>query len=365
MIEEKDIILFERSLAGRLSDDEQQKFDERLTAQKQFKSNFEKYKAVIKTIGQHENYQDLMVLLNENFKSQDWSVPPPVRERQQRFWIHWAITITLILLAVLLTWWFTRGEAETTAQSTKSEVSAESSSERTDQSNSEPAEVAANQIAVDSIEQQELEVNDSDNEVLTAFMIGDKGYFLTQYSTISDARFLRLRQNDTLDFRAEMVVYDASLDLAVLKFLEGEGLSGIRVPYRLATTQSYEGTAVMSVSRKPGQGLLFTEGTINALESEGELEQYAIEWPEDENALQPGSPLISKNGNVVGIVTSAGSDRLEFIKSTRIVGFLARNANDPELGNYIPTAANRLAGLERRDQVERLESFVLEVVKFY
>lgn len=365
MIEEKDIILFERSLAGKLNEDEQEKFDERLAADRQFKSNFEKYKAVIKTIRQHENYQDLMILLNENFKSQDWSVPPPVRERQQRFWIHWALTLALIILAVLLTWWFTRGEGETTNQSAENTTKTEQLAEPVDESYIEPSELGASQIAADSLQEQEVEVNDSESEAMTAFMIGDKGYFLTQYSKISDARFLRLRQNDTLDFRVEIVVHDASLDLAVLKFLEGEGLIGIRVPYRLATTQAYSGTPVMSVARKPGQGLFFTEGNINALESDGGLGQYEIEWPDEDNALQPGSPLISKNGNVVGIVTSADNDRLEFVKSTHVVGFLARNANDPALGDYIPTAANRLAGLERRDQLERLESFVLEVVKFY
>lgn len=366
MIEEKDIILFERSLAGKLSDEEQQKFDQRLSTDQQFNSNFEKYKAVIKGIRQHEDYQDLMILLQENFKSQDWSVPPPVRERQQRFWMHWAITLALILLAVLVTWWLTRGEQIGSDQSSENETRTETTAGNVSANNQEPTEVMDSELVADSAEQQEVEAIESDHEVISAFMIGDKGYFLTQYSVISDARFLRLRQNDTLDFRAEIVVFDASLDLAVLKLTEGDGLTGIRVPYRLATTQAFSGTTVMAVARNAQQGeLLFSEGTITALESQGSAEQYAIEWPDEETAVFSGSPVISKNGNVVGIVIASENEEMEFIKSTHIVGFMARNGNDPELEEYIPTAANRLAGLEREDQVERLESFVLEVVKFY
>ena len=104
-------------------------------------------------------------------------------------------------------------------------------------------------------------------------------------------------------------------------------------------------------------------GNINALESDGSFKHYDISI-EDGDRFN-GGPVISKNGNIVAMVSGEEDSLASFVKSTHLVGMLARNANDAGMEGYLPAADNRLAGLERQAQQERVAPFVLEVIRFY
>lgn len=357
MAEIGDIELFEKAAKGELSKAKNDVFVRRLAEDVDFKADFEKYKEIVSAVQQQQHYEELMVVLSESYKSKDWAAPAVEIENTPTSLKHWVITAILLVAAIVVTFFVARaiysgGE------------SVEAVSEQSEVVESQPT--AAQEVVVSDQPEEpitdETPATDSvaDKISPTAFMIASSGYFITQYSAVSDARSLRLRQNDTIEYKVDMVMHDPELDIAVLRLERNQIRALSDVPFRLATTQAFANTEVMVVGRK-GE-LEYRESTISALESEGSFKLYELEM--DGDLGYAGAPVISKNGNIVAIgVLDDGV--AQYVKSTHIVGLLARSAEEFGMEDYVPSANNRLAGLERPDQVERITPYVLEVVKFY
>lgn len=358
MLEIKDIEVYEKAAKGDLPKAQNEVFIRRLAEDAEFKANYEKYKKIVTAIQQQQHYEELMVVLNENFKSNDWAAPAVEIESGTSAIKHWVITAILLVIAVVISFFITRsiysGEEKVLGESDQSEV--------VDAQPSDDLEVeASDRIEETPTEEPAITDQMPPNATSTAFMIAGSGYFITQYSAVSDARSLRLRQNDTTEFKVDMVTHDTDLDIAVLRIEQGQRNSLPSLPFRLATTQAFANTEVMVVGRN-GQ-LRYHESVISALESNGSFKHYAVEIDNDPEFS--GAPVISKNGNIVAIGISKAEGGMQYVKSTHIVGMLARSTGEPGMEDYIPAANNRLAGLERPDQVERIAPFVLEVIKFY
>lgn len=357
MAEFNDIELFEQAMRDKLSPEHAELFNRRIEKDGAFRADFEKFRTVIKNIRQQKRYEELLVLLNENYKSRDWSTDPVKTNFSKSRLILGVVTAVVVVGAAIVAFSLTRNLPE-------HEVAANQS---TIEDTAEPPKVPGeNTLAVEASSGQPEEMTTTDSAVVeegnpSAFMINQKGYFITQYKPISEARFLRLRQNDTTEYKAEMVLYDQELDVAVLRLNNGSWNSSNRLPYRLATTQAYQNTAIMAVGRKGGE-LLHKDGTITALEKDGSFNFYDVEL--DTEAEFAGGPVISKNGNVVAFI-SVTDEGTNVIKSTHLVGLLARSADDPDMADYLHETNNRLAALEREVQLERIDPFVLEVIRFY
>lgn len=357
MAEISDIELFEKAAQGELPKARNDVFVRRLAEDADFKADYEKYKEIVSAIQQQQHYEKLMVVLNECYKSKDWAAPAVEIERSPTGLKHWVITAILLIIAVVVTFFVAR--AIYTGESTEKEseqpevVESQAQDEETTVASDQPEEPVTDETpATDPVEVKTKP---------TAFMISGSGYFITQHSAVSDARSLRLRQNDTIEYKVDMVTHDPELDIAVLR-LEQDQRSALQgLPFRLATTQAFANTEVMVVSRN-GQ-LDYRESTISALESEGSFKLYELEMDDDPGFA--GAPVISKNGNIVAIGISDEEGDIQYVKSTHIVGLLARSTGEPGMEDYVPAANNRLAGFERPDQVERIAPYVLEVIKFY
>lgn len=357
MIAFEDIALFEKAYADELSAEEQEAFTKRLREDGVFKTNFDKFKEVVEAIKEQQNYEDLMVVLNDCHKSRDWAAPGEPIVSTQRSVLPWLVALALVLAAVVATFFITRSiyhESEDSAGPVVEESLSPSTS----------PEPVNDRVDTDTLEHASTDLVSAGPEEWpnpTAFLIGQSGYFLTAYSAIADARSLRLRQNDTTDYKVEIVVYDPELDVAVLRLADGQWPREKRLPFRIATTQAFANTEVMAIGRD--NTLDSAISNIDALEAGGSFKRYAL------NIASPyrfrGGPVISKNGNIVAIVTMLPDSTAAFVKSTHLVGMLARNANQPGMEDYIPAANNRLAGLQRAQQMDRVAPYILEVIRFY
>lgn len=361
MVEISDIELFEKAAQGELSKGKNDVFVRRLAEDADFKANYENYKKIVTAIKQQQHYEELMVVLNESYKSKDWAAPAVEIESATSPIKYWLITAILLIVAVVVSFFIARaiyaGE-----ERLADEESVSDQSEVVDSQPPEDQEVKVSDQTVEpTIDEPESTEPIPQKATPTAFMIAGSGYFITQYSAVNDARSLRLRQNDTTEYKVDMVVHDTDLNIAVLRLEQGQVNSLSSLPFRLATTQAFANTEVMVVGRN-GQ-LVNREGVISALESNGSFNHYELEI--DDAPEFSGAAVISKNGNIVAIGISQSDGAMQYLKSTHVVGMLARSTGEPGMDDYIPAANNRLAGLEREDQLERIAPFVLEVIKFY
>lgn len=358
MADLKDIELFEKHRRGSLSEMEIEAFENRLKSDDDFADCFRRYEQVIADIKQQQTYENLMVELDEVHKTNDWSAPTSEIMQSNKQSYGWLLCLLAVLAAATIAFFVARSiYSSNSSASTELPRETEEASFATEPGALEPDTVVASvQKPISAVEAEQTQPNP------TAFMISESGYFVAQYSAIKTARSLRLRQNDTTEYKVKMLFNDPELDVAVLRLSEGSWPRKSRLPYRLATTQAFANTEVMAVARS-GE-MAFGLGHIKALESNGIRDFYSVELQEGAPIPMSGGALLSRNGNVVAFIRSA-DDSSEFVKSTELVGLLARHASDPEMADYLPAADNRLAGLEREFQRQKMEPFVLEVIQFY
>ena len=165
----------------------------------------------------------------------------------------------------------------------------------------------------------------------TAFFINDDGYLMTNahvvtledYEPLTDFTYesidISLNYADSNQtFEAEIIAYDQTLDLAVLK-LKNTNIENLQYLsfYDLTdpnddnyetenSIQLYYGESVLAVGNANGYGLSVTEGIISApvrYFSDNDVTIEAIQTDAAVNAGNSGGPLLNKYGYVVGIIT--------------------------------------------------------------
>lgn len=356
MVEIEDIKLFEKAVDERLTAEETESFQQRLSKNARFRANYEKYRQIILAVHEQQHYDALNVLLEENYKARNWALSQEELKNQRTFWPLLLGGSLILILIIASVFWLSR-EPSPDEELTETRPQTEQVVQEK-QSDTDPVAPQAN--AEESSTEQESAQGEGQPGVKnpTAFLIGQSGFFLTQYSSVKNARSLRIRHSDSTEYKVDLAFADSLLDIAVLKIVSGTWPTSLRLPYRLATTRALTGTEVMVVHQHSLQN--FSEGVLVAANEGHPDHEYVVE-PQLDVEIS-GGLVISRNGNVVAIAISANGGT-KFIKSTYLVGTLSANAQ--QLEGYRPGIDNRLAGLEREEQIQRIAPFLFEVIRFY
>jgi len=354
----ENIALFEKFNNGKLSDVERQEFEERLKSSSDFKAEYEKYLSVLDAVKSQQLFQEQMQFFNERFKSKDRSVSGlAATESNSGGAPVLAILITAVVSILItgLVCFFLFFSNVTSEYVVTEQPEIESSEQIFNQ-------VESIELTADTVIQKEEVATEPEVKPVSinAFMISQNGYFLSQYSKIKEAKSIRLLSAGESNLKAEVVYFDEKLDLVVLKAEAADVKPLGTLAYRLATTKAGTGTDLMAVYFQNGIKPLY--GKIVDLE-EGDSDLY---YPTDidfnENCAS--APVISKNGNVVGLAITSGS-QYRLLKSTELVNWLAAISAEGKIPGFVLSDNNRLSGLERPDQLQRMTPFVFRVLLFY
>lgn len=354
----ENITLFEKFSSKKLTDEERVAFEERLKSNSAFKAEYEKYLLVLEEVKSQQLFQEQMQVFNERFKSKDRSVSGLVSTESNRSaFPALAIVITALISALVtgLIFFFLFFSSGKSNQKVAEQPIADISDQTTNQ---EPAIELSTDTA--TLKQQVVAEPEEKPISINAFMISQSGYFITQYSKIKEAKSIRLLSADESNLKAEVVFSDENRDLALLKVDQADVKSLGTLAYRLATTKAGPETDLMAVYFQNGVKPLY--GKIIEPEDGDSDIYYTTDLDFNENCAS--APVISKNGNVVGLIISAGSE-FRLYKSTELVNWLLAAAADGNLPEYKYADNNRLSGLERPDQLTRMTPFVFRVLLFY
>ncbi|MEX0932731.1 MAG: trypsin-like peptidase domain-containing protein [Candidatus Pacearchaeota archaeon] len=136
----------------------------------------------------------------------------------------------------------------------------------------------------------------------TGFIIEESGYVVTNAHVLADSSGKLADSIQTIDFEkrtksAQFIDYNSELDLALLK------ISGTYEILNLGDSENIQvGEKVIAIGNPLGLQFSVSEGIVSAVHREGinGIEAYI----QTDTALNPGNsggPLISKNGEVIGI----------------------------------------------------------------
>lgn len=147
----------------------------------------------------------------------------------------------------------------------------------------------------------------------SGFLISEDGYIVTNYHVIEDARSITVSLYDGSSYSAELVGYDESNDIAVLK-INAQGLSYVT----LGDSDSvHVGDSVVAIGNPLGE-LTFslTGGLVSAVNREitlsNSLTMNLLQTDCAINSGNSGGPLFNMSGEVIGVTnakySSSGSE---------------------------------------------------------
>lgn len=161
----------------------------------------------------------------------------------------------------------------------------------------------------------------------TGFVVDKRGYILTNSHVVSDgnAKSVRVILHDNKLVRGNVVWYDSTLDLAVVK-VNASGL----VPAELGNSDDVRvGDIAIAIGNPLGTELLssVTQGIISGLNRDVSTENSNMsDLMQTDASINPGNsggPLLNQEGQVIGINTAkANADNLGFsipINTAKIV----------------------------------------------
>ncbi|WP_338238621.1 S1C family serine protease [Persicobacter diffluens] len=135
----------------------------------------------------------------------------------------------------------------------------------------------------------------------SGFVIGEKGYIVTNYHVISDSKSLKVILNDGSEFTPEVIRTSLINDLVLLK-INTEGL----LPFRLSASREMEvATEVFAVGTPSAEdlGQTISKGIISGHRKNVQGTPL-IQTDASVNGGNSGGALITRNGEVIGVVTS-------------------------------------------------------------
>ena len=138
----------------------------------------------------------------------------------------------------------------------------------------------------------------------SGFILTEDGYIVTNYHVVNDAESIKVTGYDGTEYDAELVGYDESSDLAVLKV----DASGLKPVVLGDSDQMNVGDSVVAIGNPLGE-LTFslTSGSVSALDRDVTIEKKAMTLIQTDCAINSGNSggaLFNTHGEVVGITNA-------------------------------------------------------------
>ncbi|RAJ00266.1 trypsin-like peptidase [Chitinophaga skermanii] len=197
----------------------------------------------------------------------------------------------------------------------------------------------------------------------TCFAITRNGYMITNYHVVAGADSIYIQNTKGESFKAVSIFEDVTSDLAIIRVVDSS-FKNHPLPYTLKPEKVNVGEDVFTMGF-PRDEIVYGKGYISAQTGfNGDTSSYQVNIP-----VYPGNsgaPLMDNKGNIIGIVTGkqTASDGIAFaVKSINLKRVFDELPKD-KFSRKDLKQKNTLDGLDRKDQIKKLEDFVY-MVKVY
>ncbi|HQW84042.1 MAG TPA: trypsin-like peptidase domain-containing protein [Ferruginibacter sp.] len=212
-------------------------------------------------------------------------------------------------------------------------------------------------------EKARLESPTNPNYRATGFLIDGKGYIVTNAHVVSRMKTIYVENNKGEYYTAETIFTDPNSDLAVLKINDTAYKTVYSLPYSINKTNSDLGEQIFTMGY-PRNEIVYGEGYVSA-KSGNEGDSTAYQVSVSVNPGNSGGPVLNKNGEIIGIITSKNSsaDGVVFAaKSKNIYKIIEAAKKNGDTTNIKLPNNTGLRGLDRVQQIKKMEDFVFMVV---
>lgn len=198
----------------------------------------------------------------------------------------------------------------------------------------------------------------------TGFLIDGKGFIVTNAHVVNRMKTIYVQNNKGDYFTAQTVYADKNADLAVLKITDTAFKTVLNLPYSINKANSNLGEQLFTLGY-PRNQIVYGEGYLSAT-SGNEDDSTAYQISVSVNPGNSGGPVLNKNGQIIGIITSKNmnADGVVFAaKSKNIYKLIEAVKSSGDTTNNIKLPSNTaLKGMNREMQIKKMEEFVYMVV---
>jgi serine protease Do len=198
----------------------------------------------------------------------------------------------------------------------------------------------------------------------TGFMVDATGnYIVTNAHVVKEAKNNLIVENIKGDqFYAKAVYINEDQDLAIIKITDSTFKNLAAVPYSIRKNTPDLGEQIFLMGY-PKAEIVYGEGYVSAKNGH-DMNPVYCQISTSANEGNSGSPVITNNGELIGIVTSSernASGVVYAIKSSNIFTAISDLKNQKE-DEKIKLASNpSLKGLSRVAQIKKMESYVFMI----
>lgn len=199
----------------------------------------------------------------------------------------------------------------------------------------------------------------------TGFLIDGKGYLVTNAHVIGKMKNIYVENSKGEYFNAIALYTDNTVDLAILKITDTSYKTIINLPYSIKRSNTDLGEHFFTLGF-PRNEIVYGEGYVSAKSgNDGDSTSYQLTV--SANPGNSGGPVINRNGEIIGIITAKDSkaDGVVYATKSRNIFKLLdqiKKADDNKDQTIKIPAGNSLRGIEREQQVKKMEEFVYMVV---
>jgi serine protease Do len=197
----------------------------------------------------------------------------------------------------------------------------------------------------------------------SGFLIDGKGLLITNLHVVKNAKNIAVQNKKGEIFNAKIVFSDIQKDLAVLKVDDDNFKPLNTIPYNISKTSADLAEPIFTLGY-PRDSIVYGQGYLSAPTGyKGDTLSYQIAIAA--NPGNSGGPVLNHNGEVIGILSTrqVSAEGVVFaIQSKYIYNVLNELKKTDTAYLKIKTpAVSSLKGLERTQQVKKIEDYVFMV----
>jgi S1-C subfamily serine protease len=351
----------ERHLRGELSPEELAEFDQLCVEDQEVKNIVIEHQSFIQHLTLYGARKRLVSDMEEAY--QQFKVGGIVKQREKTFTIkklwhtyrsHITVAASVALFAVITTWTLMRHFSDSGSTSysiLRREVNSLKQSQN----------ALIRNINGKPVNKPE----DSGRFRGTGFAISTNGYVITNYHVVQGADSIQVQNEEGQSFKVKQIYVDPVCDLAVLQISDPHFKTFTVLPYSFKRSLSDIGEDVFTIGF-PDDKSVYGRGYLSSRTGyAGDTLAYQVSIPV--NPGNSGGPLLDSHGNIIGIISGKQThfDGAAFaIKSKFLLKSIEAISQDSPDKKLVLTKRNMLAGLDRKDQIKKLQNYIF-MVKVY
>jgi S1-C subfamily serine protease len=202
----------------------------------------------------------------------------------------------------------------------------------------------------------------------TGFLIDPKGYLITNWHVVKNATVVDV-QNTLGEYRARIIQLDRQADLALLKIDDTSYRAFGGLPYGISKSGAELGEDLFTLGY-PRPEIVYNKGYMSA-KTGFQGDTTAFQLTIAANPGNSGTPVLNNDGEVVGIVTSSQQNAEGMVFAVRsknifqTIEMMKADSTlfktDSTLGRVKIPLSSSLKGMDRRQQIKRIEDYIFIV----